>query len=351
VLLDGTNVHADVIHDHLNFYVPLALERDGRMVGISGNGDGDDGNNDFVTLEGVQLASPPPFEQLYNDFAASWRVTDETTLFDYQEGQSSETFWKPEVPKERITLADLSAEQRARAEFACREAGLRSGPPLDDCIFDYALTGEKEFLDSALSQQPPIDFAFDPDQLEIELPSQAFAALQVALKLFGPVERNYWLGFAPKGSPNKAKLNTPYSDTVLSGTEEEVQLIVPMTPGEYEVRYRELRGEAQIARKIPFTVLEPELSISAPASAPAGGSVDYKIAGDVGQYAKLTVVPADGNGDKRLQRIHLRQGTEQSGTITHLPEEPGQYEIRCISGYGTPPLVYARQPIELYEAN
>ena len=187
------------------------------MVGIAGNGYGDEGTNDFRTRDGRILESPPDFEALYKDFAESWRVTPETTLFDFAPGESTETFTNREMPVESITFDDVDPADRARAERICREAGLRSGPALEECIFDYALTWDEVFIESALSQQPSAEFALDPETLTIEAPSAEFAGHRVTLKIHGSIERGYWLGFAPKGSLNKGQASNPYSAKILGG--------------------------------------------------------------------------------------------------------------------------------------
>jgi hypothetical protein len=336
-------VHADLFSTVMNFYVPLAEERDGRMAGIAGNADGDGGANDFRTRDGRLLASPPDFDALYKDFAESWRVTPETTLFDYAPGESTETFTNRDMPVEPVTLEDLGPAERARAESVCREAGLRSGPALEECLFDYALTGDEVFIQSALSQQSPPEFELDPGGVSIDGPSTAFAAHRVTLRIHGPIERGYWLGFAPRESPTAGKAANPYSATVLSGDEQEVDLAVPMAPGEYELRYRPSRGDGTIALRAPFDSVVPEIEIAAAGSAPAGGTLDVTLTGDIGEHMVVTVVPAGSDSSERGPSLSLKQGTEQSGTVRRLPEEPGDYEIRCISGYGRDRVVYARR--------
>src|SRR5690606_40628426 len=48
---DGTNMHVDVRGLSVNVFVLAAESRDGRLVGLFGNGDGDGGANDFRTRE------------------------------------------------------------------------------------------------------------------------------------------------------------------------------------------------------------------------------------------------------------------------------------------------------------
>jgi hypothetical protein len=97
----------------------------------------------------------------------------------------------------------------------------------------------------------------------------------------------------------------------------------------------------------PFRSVLPKLTIEAPATAAASGSIDFRILGDIGEFMTLTVVPA-GTPDKALgPHTALKQGSEETGSIRLYNTEPGKYEIRCISnsGYGTQ--VYARRALTI----
>ena len=79
---------------------------------------------------------------LYKEFGESWRIRQEDSLFDYAPGQSTATFTHREIPTKRLTLADLSPEQRAAGEKACE------GVPKelhDQCVFDVAVSGNNKF--------------------------------------------------------------------------------------------------------------------------------------------------------------------------------------------------------------
>ena len=41
---------------------------------------------------------PTRYQQRYKQFGPSWLVTDQTSLFDYQPGESTATFYKPDFP-------------------------------------------------------------------------------------------------------------------------------------------------------------------------------------------------------------------------------------------------------------
>lgn len=344
VLEDGTNVHADVYSSALNFFIPLALGRDGKLEGILGNADGDN-TNDFFTSDGKALPNPPSFKELYQVFANSWRVTPETSLFDYNDGESTETFTNKDMPTKPVSLTDLSNLQIARTENMCREAGLRSGPALDECVFDYALTGDELFIDSAVDQQS--SFEQKPiDKISIEAPAAGFSAHEVKVYLDGPVESEMWLGFAPKESSFKGKVRNPYSATRTKKEQSSAKLVVPTTPGEYEIRFQDRTLKKELF-SLPFTALAPELSIVAPEQGIAGGSIDISLKGDIGDHVKLTVVPAGAKDKVSGPGFNLNAGRYFEGKIEKLPSEPGEYEIRLTSAWGKGKAVYARKKLVL----
>jgi hypothetical protein len=69
------------------------------------------------------------------DFADEWRVTDETTLFDYGFGENTMTYTNRFFPQFHRTIRDLSPDQQATARRSCEEAGI-SGADLNGCIYD-----------------------------------------------------------------------------------------------------------------------------------------------------------------------------------------------------------------------
>jgi hypothetical protein len=84
----------------------------------------------------------PGFDELYKKIGDSWRIKQPDSLFDYQPGQSTETFTRKDLPTKPLTLADLSPEQRAAGEKAC--AGV-TDDLRERCVFDVAVSGNDKF--------------------------------------------------------------------------------------------------------------------------------------------------------------------------------------------------------------
>lgn len=79
------------------------------------------------------------------EFAETWRVTDQTSLFDYAPGQSTKNFTFPPFPKDKIP--PVKPENEALAKRVC--SGITNANLLKDCLFDVAVTGDPIFAKGA----------------------------------------------------------------------------------------------------------------------------------------------------------------------------------------------------------
>jgi len=85
------------------------------------------------------------FTVLYGRYAEAWRVTDSTTLFDYDSGKSTATYTIKSFPAEKqaATFDTLTADQRAAGDTAC--GAITDQQLHDDCVFDVGVTGDGGF--------------------------------------------------------------------------------------------------------------------------------------------------------------------------------------------------------------
>lgn len=72
---------------------------------------------------------------LAQDFASYWRVTPQTSLFDYGFGQSTASFTDASFPRVYQTIGDLNQSDRDRARRDCERQGF-TGASLNACIYD-----------------------------------------------------------------------------------------------------------------------------------------------------------------------------------------------------------------------
>lgn len=95
----------------------------------------------FSTFGNPALASASRMaEQEYlsflaKDFADNWRVTNQTTLFDYSPGQTTDFYTDRRFPKVHYTLSDLNQDRQTNARRRCEQMGVSSAE-MNGCIFD-----------------------------------------------------------------------------------------------------------------------------------------------------------------------------------------------------------------------
>ena len=134
---DGTVVRAEQLKQYtINVRVRPSGARRGTLEGLLGN---DDGAVDDDAAEPAALAE-------------KWRVTQAASLFDYQSGQSSQTFVDPTFPDPGQTVPDREA-----ADKACREEGITDPQLLHDCIVDFGVTNGFLFASQYAHQQKVLE--------------------------------------------------------------------------------------------------------------------------------------------------------------------------------------------------
>lgn len=149
----------DVVIDAFSSTVRIApyLAPGDAAAGLLGDFDGNRAN-DFTTRDGMVLTAPLTQPQLYDVYGESWRITDETSLFDYGPGQSTATFTNRSYPTDFASIFDLDTATREWAEATCRASGISTEPELTNCTLDVGASGQEEFADSAavdLTDFPP----------------------------------------------------------------------------------------------------------------------------------------------------------------------------------------------------
>lgn len=111
--------------------------------------------------DGSSMGSMPTalhdrYVALYQKFGEAWRVSDATSLFDYAQGTSTETFTLKSWPLEKppCVLPDATPAKPvslAVAQLACR--GVLDQKARANCVFDVRVTGERGFAKTYLHSQ------------------------------------------------------------------------------------------------------------------------------------------------------------------------------------------------------
>lgn len=155
--ITGTdNSAVDIRYSTVDMFIAIRVPpiKQGKVIGLFGNADNNIAN-DLTLRDGTVLGTQLSFEQLYPTYADSWRVKQGESLFDYQSGETTETFTDRNFPRIQTTIDGLAADVRANAERICKAKGITDTILLNNCILDVALTGEAGFAETHENAEVP----------------------------------------------------------------------------------------------------------------------------------------------------------------------------------------------------
>ena len=100
------------------------------------------------------------YDTLYKKFADAWRVTDESSLFDYGPGTSTATFTNRNWPANggSCVIPQAPTAKPAAPGVAERVCGaIKNKQDHRNCVFDVQATGEEGFAKLYLLSRPARD--------------------------------------------------------------------------------------------------------------------------------------------------------------------------------------------------
>ena len=165
---DGSTLSIGVSSGHLNAFLRPALNRKGTLSGLFGNFNGSalDDLDAMAAIGAFGSRLQPGLAELAQtlllDDDSEWLVAQETSLFEYQPGQSTRTFRKP-TPKREASVAGLPVTWRRQAQAACEEAGVTDPDLLEACIVDVGYTRDEGFAETAVAVQARNDSNWDSE--------------------------------------------------------------------------------------------------------------------------------------------------------------------------------------------
>ncbi len=110
-----------------------------------------------------------------------------------------------------------------------------------------------------------IPVTVEPVTASVSPPADLPAGGTVAVTWQGPDDKNDFIAIFPKGSDT-------YSSYVYTRTGSPANLVLPASPGDYDLAYVQSVGRTVIAR-VPVTVTAVSASITPPSDLPAGSTV------------------------------------------------------------------------------
>jgi hypothetical protein len=189
---DESRTEIAVQSSYLDFRLIVPASRVGELEGLLGNFDGSR-VDELATRDGEIISTTPTLDDLYRQYGESWRITQGESLFDYVEGNTTETFTDRYFPEGFVTSAALSDTQREEAEWICAEAGITDPVLFEACVLDVGLTGDPGFADSSASAFFPVDSIATKDSLGLSEANPAKSCLEI--QQYGVVygDGKYWI--------------------------------------------------------------------------------------------------------------------------------------------------------------
>jgi hypothetical protein len=145
----GNSVRVKVHSKWMNATVGFGrwpIEVRGLLANANGN------VNQIAARDGTVLTNPFSFEQLYDQYADSWRVPADESLLSVCSDDDIEIG----VPSQPFYAHDLEPAIYQNAQTICTGAGVKTGPLLEACILDVAVLGDESAAEVFVTLHEPI---------------------------------------------------------------------------------------------------------------------------------------------------------------------------------------------------
>jgi hypothetical protein len=166
-------------------------------------------------------------------------------------------------------------------------------------------------------------------------PPSAAAGSTVTFKATGTGNPREFVTVVPKGTRDGAYQGYVY----VTGTGD-LKLVMPATPGDYEMRLCAADSPYKTLVSKPIQLIGASATVSGPTTVAAGGSVEVKWTGPNNDRDYIAIGETTPGGRTYLDYKYSRDGSPLKLTA---PEKPGTYELRYILGVGD--TIIARQPL------
>ena len=148
---NGDQIQVALNGNHINVFAYPASNRQGNLVGLLGNYNGNP-NDDFALRNGTVIGGQPDYNRIYGDYDDSWGVTQADSLF------IEPITTAPVSPTTVITINTLTPQERTAAETIARNAGITDPTLLDAAILDIHVTnGDNTFIQGHTNLQQQLN--------------------------------------------------------------------------------------------------------------------------------------------------------------------------------------------------
>lgn len=162
-----------------------------------------------------------------------------------------------------------------------------------------------------------------PVSATLEAPSAMDAGKPLEVRWTGPDNPRDFITIVPKGTPERK-----YAKYVYASAGSPAKLMAPDQEGEYEIRYLTGQDYLTLAAR-PLLVGAVSATLEAPAAIDAGEAISVKWTGPNNPRDFITIVPSGTPERKYAKYVYAKTGNPAE---MQAPDEPGQYEIRYLSG-------------------
>ncbi len=176
-------------------------------------------------------------------------------------------------------------------------------------------------------------------QVSLDAPPTAGVGSTIAVAWTGPDSQGDFVTVVEAGEKAGKYGKYFYTRTGSPG-----KLLMPIEPGDYEIRYIARQGHKTLG-SVPIKLTAVEVSLAAPPTAGAGSRIDVTWAGPDSQNDYVAVVRKGDAKNKAINYFYTRTGSP--GKLL-MPDQAGDYEIRYIANQGKKPL--ASIPISIQAA-
>ena len=152
----GEILEVDVESRSLDMRMSVPESRAAQVRGLWGNADGDR-SDDLRTREGTDLEQPIDWETMYGQYTDSWRVTQEESLLDYGDGETTADYTDASAPGAVTRPDEIDEQARMSARQTCADAGVEHPSIMRDCIVDVHCTGDPTYADRHARRPAPRD--------------------------------------------------------------------------------------------------------------------------------------------------------------------------------------------------
>lgn len=284
----------------------------------------------YILQEGSKTVASRPIEVTSAEVTISGPASVQT-------GQSFTVSWTGTIHKDDyVTIVPMGADEGTFGNYQTvrdhTERDLKA--PSDTGMYElrYILReGNKTMASAAIEVTDP--------QVTISGPATAITGAEVKISWTGTVDKADYINIVPMGAEEGEFGNYfPVRDRG------EGMLRMPAETGMYELRYVLREGGKTLATQ-PIEVTLPEITVSAPASAPAGSDVRVSWTGTVSKNDYINIVPAGADEGTFGSYQPVR---DRSEVDLQMPGDPGLYELRYVLREGNKTM--ASQMIEATQA-